>query len=295
MTRHDSDTITFEEARPRLLGLAYRILGSHAEAEDVVQDTFLAWSSADKAAIASPKKWLSTVCTRRAIDAARSARLSRTNYVGAWLPEPLQTNLHDNNSEDSEAQLALAESLTTAFLLAVQRLSAKERAAFILYDVFDTGYDEIAAILEVSEAACRKLVSRARVHVRQEHRPSIVPKTQQEKLTAAFLKAVHTGETLDLANLFSAQVVMRSDSGGKAAASDGDLVGAGAIFNFMAAVVIPAWRNAEIMEAELNAGLGFVVRQAGKTETAVTFGFDAEGRVEMIYVMRNPDKLTRIN
>lgn len=295
MTQHDSDTNTFEQTRPRLLGLAYRILGSRAEAEDVVQDTYLAWLKADKALIDSPAKWLSTVCTRRAIDAVRSARLARTNYVGAWLPEPLQTEQYEDTSANGEAQMALAESLTTAFLLAVQRLSAKERAAFILHDVFDTDYGEIAGILEISEAACRKLVSRARTHVRQENRPSIVPKPQQERLTAAFLKAVHTGETLDLAALLSRDVVMRSDSGGKAASSEGDLVGQQAIFEFMAAVVIPAWRNAEIIEAELNAGLGFVVKQDGQTETAVTFGFDADGRVEMIYVMRNPDKLARVS
>ena len=148
----------FEAARPRLLGLAYRILGSRADAEDAVQDTYIKWLDSDRAAIENPAAWLTTVCTRRCLDLSRAAHRTRIDYVGAWLPKPIQTAINPEAERDIER----AESLTTTFLLMLERLSPKERATYLLREVFDTDYPEIAETLALQEAACRKLVSRAK-------------------------------------------------------------------------------------------------------------------------------------
>src|SRR5262249_37637046 len=150
----------FEEARPALVALAYRILGSRADADDVVQDCFLKWVEADRAAIERPKAWLTTVCTRRCLDIVRSTDRKRVDYVGPWLPEPIHTATPAPDVE-------LASTLTTAFLLALERLSPKERAAYLLHDIFDQSYGDIAATLDLDQDACRQLVSRGRAHVEQ--------------------------------------------------------------------------------------------------------------------------------
>src|SRR3546814_163350 len=148
----------FESRRRQLTGLAYRILGTLAEAEDAVQDTFLKWREADQDAIDNPAAWLTTACTRRCLDLLRSARRRRVDYVGAWLPEPVHTVADDTPESAAE----LASSLSTAFLLLLERLSPKERAAYLLHEIFDRPYPEVAAALGLHEAACRKLVSRAK-------------------------------------------------------------------------------------------------------------------------------------
>ena len=156
----------FEAARPRLLGLAYRILGSRADAEDAVQDTYIKWLDSDRAAIENPADWLTTVCTRRCLDLSRAAHQTRIDYVGAWLPEPIQTAINPEAERDIER----AELLTTTFLLMLERLLPKERAAYLLRKVFDTDYPEIAETLALQEAACRKLVSRANTRLGQTER-----------------------------------------------------------------------------------------------------------------------------
>ena len=151
----------FEAAPPRLLGLAYRILGSRSDAENRVQDAYIKWLESDRAAIENPAAWLTTVCTRRCLDLSRAAHRTRIDYVGAWLPEPIQTAINPEAERDIER----AESLTTAFLLMLERLSPKERAAYLLREVFDPDYPEIAETLALQEAAFRKLVSRAKTRL----------------------------------------------------------------------------------------------------------------------------------
>ena len=153
MTASDDPT-PFESRRRHLLGLAYRILGSVAEAEDAVQDTFLRWRAADRDAIANPAAWLTTACTRRSLDLLKSARRTRVDYVGTWLPEPVRTAAE----ETPESSLELASSLSTAFLLLLERLSPKERAAYLLHEIFEQPYPDVAAALGLQEATCRKLV-----------------------------------------------------------------------------------------------------------------------------------------
>ena len=171
-----TDARIFEEARPKLLGLAYRILGSLADAEDAVQDTFLKWAEADRDAIESPLSWLTTICTRRCLDLLRAANRSRVNYVGAWLPEPIQKPIQD----DAETNLDLATSLKTAFLLMLERLTPKERAAYLLHDIFEMPYAEIAETLDIREGACRKLVSRAKANIDQAKTRFTTPVERQD-------------------------------------------------------------------------------------------------------------------
>jgi RNA polymerase sigma factor (sigma-70 family) len=173
---NDTDLQLFEGARPRLLGLAYRILGSRADAEDAVQDCFLKWRDADRSQIKTPAAWLSSVCTRRCLDIQRAADRARVDYVGPWLPEPIQP------ATPPAVDGKLAASLTTAFLLLLERLTPKERAAYLLHDIFDQSYAEIAAMLEMDEAACRKLVSRARQNIGRDKVRHITPRETQDSL-----------------------------------------------------------------------------------------------------------------
>lgn len=178
------DIATFEEARPVLLGLAYRILGSRADAEDVVQDTFLKWQAAGRGEILNPLAWLKTICTRRSIDLLRSAHRARVSYVGAWLPEPIHTAVGEGGAG------GLAVSLTTAFLLMLERLTPKERAAYLLHDIFEQSYPEIAATLDLNEAACRQLMSRARSHIERAQVRHVTPLERQEELLSTFQSAI---------------------------------------------------------------------------------------------------------
>ena len=291
MLENREATDEFEAARPVLTGLAYRILGSLAEAEDVVQDVFLAWMDADRAAISRPRSWLMTVCTRKAVDALRSARLARTSYVGAWLPEPVQTHYFDSPEADETS----AESLTTAFLLVLERLAPKERAAFLLRDVFALTYEEIGASLGIGTAACRKLVSRARANVRRDAGASRAPRERQDELVAAFAHAIKTGETGTLAALLARDVTLSADSGGKVVGIRKTLEGAAAVLAFVGRTLSGAWRAGEISVAELNSGRALVVREEGRPFAVVTFACDADGNASRIYIMRNPDKLARID
>ncbi len=287
-------TEVFEDARPVLTGLAYRILGSYAEAEDVVQDSFLAWQAADRDAISRPRSWLMTVCTRKAIDVLRSARLARTRYVGPWLPEPVRTDYFE---APQEAAVALSDSVTMSFLLVLERLSPKERAAFLLHDVFAMDYGDVAAALDVGEPACRKLVSRARTNVRRQENVRTVPRERQEALVAAFEQAIRTGETGPLAAMLSADATLRADGGGKVAAARKPLRGAPTVLAFVRKVLSPAWRahEIELQVAEVNAGLALIAYLEGVPDAAVTFAFGDDRKVTDVFIVRNPDKLARLD
>jgi RNA polymerase sigma-70 factor, ECF subfamily len=277
----------FEEARPMLIGLAYRLLGSRAEAEDVVQDTFLAWSGTDRAVIEQPRAWLSSVCTRRALDVLKSARRSRTDYVGHWLPEPIVTG----ESGTPESDLMISESVTMAFLLVLDRLAPKERAAFVLHDVFGMDYAEIAEQLGSTEAACRKLASRARVNVRQAGNTKPAPRDLQQCLIDAFQTALRTGAADDLAGLLARDAVLTADSGGKAASILGPVKGAERILTFVTRALPKFWSDYSITVAEINAQLALIVRDGPAAHAVVTFRVNADQWISEIMVMRNPDKL----
>lgn len=284
------DSQLFAQSAPMLIGLAYRILGSRADAEDAVQDTFLKWQATDRGAIDNPGAWLTTACTRRCIDLLRSAHRTRVDYVGSWLPEPIQTAA----AERPDEQLSLASSLSTAFLLLLERLTPKERAAYLLHEIFEQSYADVARTLEIEEAACRKLVQRARANVEQEKVRHVTPAEQQDQLLAAFETALTEGRTAPLAALLSEQIALRADGGGKVTAVAEALHGRDAVLGFIESVLHPACRNDHWTVVDLNGSRGVILERDGRIEAAVSFGYDENDRLRDIFIMRNPDKLARL-
>lgn len=290
MKTETDNVAEFEQARPTLTGLAYRITGSYAEAEDVVQDVYFSWRTLDISTINNPRSWLVTACTRKAIDSLKAARNSRTEYIGPWLPEPLQTDY----LEGPDSSMLLAESVTTAFLVVLERLSPKERAAFILREVFEQDYSQVAQSLGVSEAACRKLVSRARINVREQPRKTLPPPQRQEEIIAAFNMAVRTGETGRLTELISDDIVLQADGGGKVIAVRRPLEGRTPVEKFTTRVLFRAWAEQTISTVEFNAGRALLVEKDNRPTALVTLAYDETEKLCDIYIVRNPDKLAHL-
>ncbi|MEP3045184.1 MAG: RNA polymerase sigma factor SigJ [Roseibium sp.] len=290
MATSKSDMVSFEKVRPQLLGLAYRMLGSMADAEDAVQDTFVKWQAKSGDKIHNPDAWLTTVCTNRCLDLLKSAHKKRVDYVGPWIPEPLQTE----TASTPESDLAQSESLTTAFLLLMERLSPKERAAYLLHEIFGRPYAEVAATLEINEPACRKLVSRAGKHV-QSPAARFVPKTpHQDRFLDAFMGALETGSTEVLAGLLSENVRFRSDGGGKTAALGRILYGYDEVSKYTTKILSRLWDHAPVTKLEINGVLGLAIFDGSRFVTAMVPGYAADGKVEDIFIIRNPDKLQRM-
>lgn len=284
------DIKTFEKARPRLLGLAYRLLGSVADAEDVIQDAFVKWQGVDKQTLRNAEAWLTTCCTNLCLDVLKSARKSRTRYVGPWLPEPLHTRTESTPEDD----LILSSSLTTAFLFLLERLTPKERAAYLLHEIFDYPYDEIAITLGIQPAACRKLVSRAKTFVGQEKVRYAPDRDMQDKLLVAFQGALKTGSAKSLGVLLSEDVELRADSGGKVIAVREVLSGIKAVTDFICTILGPAWKDLAFEVSEINGTSGLTLREEDEVFASVSFGYDKVGQLENIFIMRNPDKLLRL-
>ncbi len=281
----------FENNRSRLLGLAYRMLGSRADAEDAVQDTYLKWQQTDHSKIDNAAGWLTSICTNRCIDMLRAAHKTRVDYVGTWLPEPTQTAIY---TSPTEHDLMLSTSLTTAFLLMLERLTPKERAAYLLHDIFEQDYAEIAATLEMDEAACRKLVSRGREHIQQSKVRASTARQQQEKLLATFQEAVQTGATDKLAAMLSSDIALHADGGGKASAASRTLMGKAEVMKFIERVLMPHYRAYEWIFTDLNGGPGLILRNEGEIVVSMSFATSDDGLTSDIFVMRNPDKLAHL-
>lgn len=280
----------FEQARPRLLSIAYRILGSRAEAEDVVQDTFLRWQAADIAIVESPGAWLTTACTRRAIDMLRAGYRSRVDYVGNWLPEPVHTVV----ASEAEAEMELSSSLSTAFLLVLERLTPKERAAYLLYEIFEMSYADVAASLDMREPACRKLVSRAKARISDDRVRCQPTRERQQELLAAFEDAIRTGQPGSLAAMLASDVRLTADGGGKVPTAAGVLEGA-AVLAFLTERLSEWWAAYAWSTAELNGARGIVLKQGGKVLAAVSFAVDRSERITDIFIVRNPEKLANLH
>lgn len=283
----NDDVRIFENARPNLLGIAYRILGSLADAEDAVQDTFLKWARTDRENIKNAAAWLTTICTRRCLDLLRSAHHSRINYVGPWLPEPIQTPMEN----DAETRLVLASSLTTAFLLMLERLTPKERAAYLLHDIFDVSYPEIAETLNIQEGACRKLVSRAKANIEQTKVRHTTTLERQDQLLAAFQAAVASGSAAKFASLLSDDIRLSADGGGKVPTVLNVLQGKAEVLTFLLEQLHEYWIDYNWVFVNINGARGIVLKHDGAAVAAVSFAYDEAGRVANIYIVRNPDKL----
>ncbi|ODT88849.1 RNA polymerase sigma factor SigJ [Phenylobacterium sp. SCN 70-31] len=283
-------TDAFEASRPRLTRLAYRMLGSVSEAEDAVQDAWLRWSRAG-AGVDDPAAWLVRATTRLCIDRLRAAKAERAAYRGPWLPEPLIEPLVEPATDAVER----AEEVSIAFLLALERLSPLERAVFLLHDVFDQDYAQVAETLERSEAAVRQLASRARSHV-QDARPRFtVDRDKAMKLAAAFAAASATADAKALSELLAEDAIMVSDGGGKRTAALRVLVGRDDIIGLFQGLL---WRHGEmgvqgLEMVRINGGPGLLLRLHDGPET-LAFEPGEDGRIAAIYVMRNPDKLRHL-
>jgi RNA polymerase sigma factor (sigma-70 family) len=268
------------------------MLGSRTEAEDAVQDTFVRWQEAERTAIRNGAAWLTMTCTRRCIDLLRRAERHRLDYVGAWLPEPV----HTPASPDDECAGPLASSLSTAFLLMLERLSPKERAAYLLHDIFELTYPRIAEMLGLNETACRKLVSRARLSIGQaKARVEPPPLARQEELLGAFRAAIETGDVATFAAMLSDDIEIRHDSGGKVPAAIHVLHGKQGVVAFVHSVLHRVWRKYTWTVVDLNGSRAVLLDNGGVIVTAVSIGFDEHGVATHIYILRNPDKLASLS
>lgn len=285
-----------EHARS-LRALAYRMLGSRAEAEDIVQEAWLRWAQVDESAVEHAGAYLSRLVTNLCLDKLRSAAAKREQYVGVWLPEPL---LEEDAgwSPGPESQAEFAQDVSVAFLLALERLSPLERAAFILHDVFDVDFDEIARHLDRSPAACRQLASRARNHVKAGYARREVEEEERERLFAAFSVALRNHDVDALARALSEDAVMMSDGGGKASAVPRPLHGSALIARTLirfASLPTSRWR---LEPARINGLPGCLVFDAPTGELVQTVALmpsAAEpGRIGALYIQRNPDKLRAV-
>ena len=281
---------TFDELRPLLFSIAYRMLGSAADAQDMVQEAYLRWQSAEHESVDSPRNYLAATVTRLCIDQLRSAHARRVEYVGPWLPEPVPT---ETVSEPSRS-LELADSISTAFLLLLETLSPAERAAFLLRDVFDYEYSDIAEIVGKNEAACRQMIHRARERVAAGRPRFPTSDEQRERLTQQFVMTCATGDLDGLVQLLSDDVVLASDSGGKVNAARRIVRGADHVSRFMVGVVRRAKGQIEPRFVSLNGTPGLVVYVQQVPVFAMTLDFDGD-RVRAVYITNNPDKLSALD
>jgi RNA polymerase sigma-70 factor (ECF subfamily) len=276
---------TFEALRGRLFGLAYRMLGSRADAEDTVQDTYIRWHGVAHDRIENPEAWLVTTTTRLAIDRLRRLKTERDAYVGPWLPEPIVTDA------PPDRHLDLADDLSMAFLMLLERLAPEERAAFLLHDVFDVGYGEIASVIEKSEPTCRQVVHRARARVRGDRARFDVTDAAKALLFSKFTAALEARDEQALLALFAPDATWTADGGGKTAAAPVPVVGAARIAKLVLGLREKFWAANRTLEvATVNGEPAMVVRDGGRLTATMSIATDGE-RIVAVYAVVNPDKL----
>lgn len=281
-----TDTEIFNRHRPRLFAIAYRMLGTRADAEDVVQDTWLRWHAADAAELQSPEAWLVTVATRLAIDRLRALKKERESYAGFWLPEPLV----EVDEQTPETLTSLGSDVSYAFLWLLERLSSLERAAFLLRRVFDLDYDEIGSILQRSEAACRQLVHRAARRVGEEQPRFQVDTSAQRRLLERFIHAAHSGDAAALQALIADDAELVGDGGGKVPSFRHILRGPQQIADLYHALARKYEEAAVYRLITVNGVPGLLRYFNGELESVQSCRTDGE-RIWGLYVVRNPDKL----
>ncbi|MER7251537.1 RNA polymerase sigma-70 factor [Kribbella sp. NPDC000426] len=282
----DDAVAVFNEVRPRLMGIAYRMLGSHAEAEDLVQEVWLRWQAADRSKVESPVAYLSTAVTRLAINASQSARARRETYIGPWLPEPVDT------SADPYLGAERGEALSFAVLLVLERLSPTERAAYILREAFDYPYDELATMLQSTEPAVRQLVSRARKRIRAERRTEVTG-SQQKKLLTAFVEAARSGDLADLEQLLAKDAISYSDGGGAARASKFPVVGRDRVAKYHRAFQSRFWVGVTVEFGRANGQAVAMLERDGVMFAVCTVIASDDGIDEVLWMM-NPAKITAV-
>ncbi|MEV5017523.1 RNA polymerase sigma-70 factor [Streptomyces sp. NPDC053780] len=285
----ETATDVFEAHRPVLLGVAYRMLGRLADAEDVVQEAWLRWSGADRSTVREPRGYLVRVTTRLAIDRLRQIKSRGETYVGPWLPEPYVTDFGDTVPDTAE-RAVLADSVSLAVLVVLESLSPLERAVFVLREAFGYPYAEIAAMLERGEAAVRQLAGRARRHV-DERRPRYdVDPAQRRDLTERFLAAAADGDLAGLMELLAPDVRLVGDSGGKSKAPLRVLESSEKVARFLQGAARKGVPDFSYRFLEINGGPALLALSGGKPDSVFQVEV-ADGRIQSVYIIRNPDKL----
>jgi RNA polymerase sigma-70 factor (ECF subfamily) len=280
------NTDAFSEHRSYLVSLAYRMLGSMADAEDLVQETFLRWGQATREEIHTPRAFLTTVLTRLAINHLESSRVRREQYVGTWLPEPVVTS-------GMRDPVELAESLTMAFLVLMESLTPLERVVFLLHDVFDYSHAEIADIIGKTEDACRQMLRRAKQAVQKRRSRFEVRPSAADRLTAEFATAVQAGNLDDLMSLLNEDIVAYSDGGGRTRAALNPIYGKDRVARFLVGISRKGGEGLKRHVAEINAQPGFLGFRDGVAETAVVLDIEQD-RIRAIYIVVNPEKLQHL-
>jgi len=286
MDEKNSRIEIFKQHRNRLFGIAYRMLGARADAEDILQEAYLRWHKAEPEEIRSAEAWLVTVVTRLSIDRLRIAQAEREKYIGPWLPEPLAVD----TSFTPEEQLEFASNLSLAFMVLLERLSPIERAAFLLRDVFNCPYSEIARIVGKNEAACRQLIHRARTRVRNDEPRYEANEEDRLRLIEKFMTAVNAGDEETLLSLFAEDVTLTSDGGGVVPASRKVILGKKKIVRLFYLLGAKLKEHIELRVANINGQTGFVTYVYGKLFDVTTFETDGT-QIKAMYKLLNPYKL----
>lgn len=282
----DDPLAEFLKVRPRLFGIAYRMLGSAAEAEDIVQDVWLRWQVADRSVVVDPPAFLATTTTRLAINFAQSARSRHEMYVGPWLPEPVDT------STDPHLGAERGQALELAVLLLLEKLSPTERAAYVLREAFDYPYRQIADILQLEEANARQLVNRARQHI-AEGRRTPVSLADRQRLLETFISAAQKGDLAVLEGLFASDVVSYSDGGGAVRAARTPVIGRERVARFIAAFASHFWKGVTLTWIQTNGQPSVLISRDGAVATVATIDASGEGIGQILWMMR-PSKLSAI-
>jgi RNA polymerase sigma-70 factor, ECF subfamily len=282
-TPHEDAAASFDPLRPKLMRVAYRMLGSVADAEDILQEAFIRWMGADRSEVREPEAFLRRTVTRLCLDQLKSARRRRETYVGPWLPDPV---LEEEDEED----------VTLPLMLALERLSPLERAAFLLHDVFGLGFEEVAATIQRDPASCRQLAARARSHVREARPRFHVDKQRGLELAKAFFTASRSGDMKALAAMLASDVSAHADGGGKRPAAMEPIVGFDAVMKLHESLAAHFQKNgSKLVRAGFVNGLpGFITLEAdGELQTTALEIED--GKIAAVYVVRNPDKLRHLH
>ena len=283
----DNAKAVFLASRPRLFGVAYRMLGSVAEAEDIVQDAWLRWQTADRSAVLDPIAYLVSVVTRLSIDLAHSARVRRETYIGPWLPEPVDT------SADPTLGAERGEALQLAVLLLLEKLPPAERAAYILREAFDYSHRQIADVLEISESNARQIVTRARKHIAGERRAA-VNRTEHESLLRTFIAAAQRGELSSLERLLSSEAVSYSDGGGVVRAATAPIHGRARIAKFIASFASRWWKDTTVTWVQANGNPAALIHREGRPYALASI--DVSGaEIDRILWILNPAKLNALS
>lgn len=276
----------FGDCRRRLFGIAYRMVGTASDAEDIVQDVWIRWQAYDRSVVREPAAFLATTTTRMAINFLQSARARHETYIGPWLPEPVDT------SNDPTLGAERGEALSFAILLLLEKLTPTERAAYVLREAFDYSYAEIADVVQRGETATRQLVSRARKHLRAERRTQ-VPDEDQRRLLDAFLVAAQHGDVAGLERILAADVVSYSDGNGVKLAARIPVIGRGRVASFVAAFSSHFWIGKILEPIRLNGQPAMALVEDGRITTAVTITASPSGIEQLLWLM-SPDKLRRL-